>query len=398
MRTHQKTDCIAISSSSPPLGDVTRGIKNPLIQRKELDQYSLPSTSSKNSSLSWPRGIDVEKQRASWKYETKKYSETTQNSESLGLGEKLFGDVLVALGVTFAVSPFLTVVDKAIVQRTAGTHSIVQSSFESIRGIVQNPVRYIRSPMFLWMWGVYGATYSTANCLRTSTEHFGLLSKQQPQVDNTPRKLKAQEETTDTINNNWNSGQSVMFVGTTFVNMSASLLKDRAYAQMFGKSIPRQVPMISYGLWATRDCMVVGSSFILPDIVSSLLIQTQPSLNSSKAMTISQILCPIITQFVAGPLHLMGLDYYNRPLHHLSPWQATLERARILREGFTSVVSARIARIVPGYVIGGIGNTRLRQQWQNWRLAQRRRGTYIDFVERKDGMKHIATTTAVSAR
>jgi hypothetical protein len=77
------------------------------------------------------------------------------------LGLKFTGDILVALSVTFGVSPFLSVIDKAIVQKAAGTHSILQSSFESTVNIARNPGSFIRSPVFLAMWGVYAATYST---------------------------------------------------------------------------------------------------------------------------------------------------------------------------------------------------------------------------------------------
>jgi hypothetical protein len=80
---------------------------------------------------------------------------------STNLLSKLAGDVLVACTVTFAVSPFLTVIDKAIVQKAAGTHSVLQSSFESIVNIARNPGSYVRSPMFLMMWGVYASTYCT---------------------------------------------------------------------------------------------------------------------------------------------------------------------------------------------------------------------------------------------
>lgn len=77
------------------------------------------------------------------------------------LGFKLSGDILVAFGVTFAVSPFLSVIDKAIVQKAAGTHSIFQSSLETAVGIARDPVKFFKSPAFLAMWSVYALTYST---------------------------------------------------------------------------------------------------------------------------------------------------------------------------------------------------------------------------------------------
>ena len=55
----------------------------------------------------------------------------------------------------------MTTVDKAIVQRAAGTHTILQSCVESLTSIFRNPVGYVKSPMFLMMWGVYASTYTT---------------------------------------------------------------------------------------------------------------------------------------------------------------------------------------------------------------------------------------------
>ena len=85
--------------------------------------------------------------------------------------DKLVGDVAVGVGVTFCVAPFLTIVDKAIVQRASGTHSLWTSGLETLGVIARNPIKYIKSPTFLLMWGVYACTYSTANSLKTYTGH-----------------------------------------------------------------------------------------------------------------------------------------------------------------------------------------------------------------------------------
>ena len=84
---------------------------------------------------------------------------------SSDLSKKLIGDVLIALGVTFGMSPFVSIVDKAVVQRAAGTHSILQSGLESLATIIRNPFAYVKSPTFLMMWTVYAATYTTGKVL-----------------------------------------------------------------------------------------------------------------------------------------------------------------------------------------------------------------------------------------
>ena len=90
-------------------------------------------------------------------------SKTNDKSGNLPpqLISKLVGDVIVGCGVTFSIAPFISIIDKSIVQRAAGTHTIVQSCMESTSNIVRNPVSFMKSPMFLMMWGVYAATYTT---------------------------------------------------------------------------------------------------------------------------------------------------------------------------------------------------------------------------------------------
>ena len=261
-----------------------------------------------------------------------------ENEENV-LGLKLLGDIVVGCGITFAVAPFMTTVDKAIVQRAAGTHTIVSSVTESTRMMLSNPVSFVKSPVFLMMWGVYAATYCTANCIKTVNEHY--------RVDSTNSKM-------------------TLFVGTTVVNSGTTLLKDRAYATMFGTSgAAPKVPLVTFGLWALRDCLVIGSSFVLPDLVGSTL-QRKTQMNQTEATRFAQLFCPIATQVIAGPIQLLGLDFYNRPMDNHSRYQAFLKRTFFLGSNFFSILGARIARIAPAYGIGGIGNTHFRDEWKRF--------------------------------
>jgi len=86
---------------------------------------------------------------------------TRDSTLSSDLSLKITGDVGVAAGVTFAVSPFIVAIDKAVVQKAAGTHTISRSIVQSMTNMVRNPLSFVKSPTFLMMWGVYGATYMT---------------------------------------------------------------------------------------------------------------------------------------------------------------------------------------------------------------------------------------------
>lgn len=295
-----------------------------------------------------------------------KPKKSVTNQVSSNLGEKVVGDVLVAVGVSLGITPFITVVDKAIVQRAAGSHTILSSSRESLLTIARNPVAFVKSPMFFMMWGVYASTYATANSLKTIVEHEEYHRQSTEEALQHTRPSSAQRSARE--NNTY--GKMGIFLGTTVVNSGTSLLKDRAYAKMFGTTgAATSFPLITYGLWATRDLMVVGSSFILPEIVGKQL-EAHTSLEKADALRISQLTVPIATQFLAGPCQLLGLDFYNRPLANMSHAEAAIERTRFLARGFSSIVAARVARIFPAYSIGGVYNTKFRDMWRD-RLIQK---------------------------
>lgn len=284
---------------------------------------------------------------------------TTSIISSTHLGSKLAGDALVAITVTFGVSPFLTVVDKAIVESTAGTNSLLSSAANSIRSMARNPFEYIRSPTFLLMWGVYGATYTTANAFKTLEEHSTYSRDRSNSTDAAVEKSQS---------NKSNAGmfQMAAFLGTTFVNGGASLLKDRAYARMFsGTTSSVSFPRSTYALWMMRDLSVIGSSFLLPDLVSAKMVEYyNGEMERERAQSICQLGLPVLAQFLAGPFQYLGLDMYNRNLKGLTTTQAIVDRSRQLSKGIAPVIAARIARIIPGYSIGGVANTKLRTTWR----------------------------------
>jgi hypothetical protein len=281
----------------------------------------------------------------------------TSSSVSSSLPLKLLGDAAVGIGVTFLMAPSLTIADRAISQRAAGTHTLVQSGLLSLQSMVRNPIAYARSPAFLYVWAVYAATYTTANSLKTIVEH-------QEQT----RRLSAAVE--ESQGNNASIGKLGIFLGTSLANSGASVWKDRAFAYMFATNsavTPQKVPLASYGFWLSRDLIGVGSSFVLPDLIAKNLSETAANPEEyEKYRDLSQLCVPIATQFVAGPLHLLGLDIFNRPMQGMT-WRGTiLERSKFLLNGYAAVVSARIARIIPGYGFGGVLNSKYRDSWREY--------------------------------
>jgi len=276
----------------------------------------------------------------------------------------LAGDVMVACGVSFGITPFMVIIDKAIVQRAAGTHTILRSSAESFSSMIYNPYRIVKSPTFLMMWTVYAATYSTVNSCKTILKY----RKQQSRDIEERRRSSSFSSETHTTDSTANMS---VFLGTTAVNSLTTMWKDKYYAMQFGvtKAVANnKVPLITYGLWGIRDCMAIGSSFILPDIMSSIL-QKQTNLNHDTSLRISQFTCPILSQLVITPVQVLGLDFYNRPLASM------MDRIRFQLANYTSIVGARISRVAPAYGIGGIGNTYLRNQWRIFCQRRKERNT-----------------------
>jgi hypothetical protein len=313
------------------------------------------------------------------------------------LQEKLLGDVLVATTVTAAVAPFLTVIDKALVQYSVGSHSLKQSATQSVTAMVRQPVQYFKSPTFLWMWATYASTYTAANALRTITEHqehLGSTSASRTTASIHKNQNKKSQSPAPAV---FATSAMTIFLGTTAVNTTASLLKDRAYAKLFGNpaQLKMSVPAASYALWMLRDFTTIGSSFILPTHVAGLL-QQHSSISAGDAQQVAQLVTPVAAQLVAGPLHYVGLDCYNRPLSASGGFRTMAsqlsERARFLYRGVGTVVGARMARILPGYGIGGVWNTKLRSHWRE-ALIQRQVGQ-IMLQKQQQPQLQSATTTA----
>ena len=347
--------------------------------------------------------------------------------------------MVVAVTVTALAAPFLAVIDKALVERTTAAaaaasattlptnhhrHITVWTSMiQTSVTILQQPGKFFKSPTFVWMWGTYAATYTAANTLRTmltSLETSNNNSSTTQKAD-TPQTTTTTTTTTTTVPTNrihrqysqyqyyLPSAGTTVLMGTSIVNSTASVLKDRAYAQLYGvttsstttstgRLVRPTVPPVTYALWVFRDLTVIGAAFVLPHHVAQFWMQQQQysqnhqshhtQFSETTIRRISQIVTPVVAQIIAGPLHFVGYDCYNHhntTLHHhqssggisgssnllrwsssSSSYQFWSERWRNLRSSVGQVIVARMMRIVPGYGIAGIGNTELLAQWHRY--------------------------------
>ena len=152
------------------------------------------------------------------------------------------------------------------------------------------------------------------------------------------------------------------FLATSTTNLSICLYKDAQFARFFGaaatattsaaaSTAKRAVPKATLGLFAVRDMLTIFASFNIPPILG-------PMLGSLPA---AQFLAPASVQLASTPLHLLGLDLYNRPRGEAgSPTRA--ERWKIVKRDWFGASLARMGRIVPAFGVGGVVNAAVRKR------------------------------------
>jgi hypothetical protein len=174
----------------------------------------------------------------------------------------------------------------------------------------------------------YGGTYLTANLLDTfsSTRHGTPITTQ---TSGTPK-----------------------FVATSTANMGLGLIKDRTFARLFGTGSPRPVPLPSFLLFSARDALTIAFSFNIPPRLAPFLPETKSWRRESAA----QFLAPAVCQLLTTPLHLTGLDLYNR--EGRLGWT---ERIKQVGRNYWASTGARMCRIVPAFGVGGVANTKVRR-------------------------------------
>ncbi|CAO3577861.1 unnamed protein product [Absidia cylindrospora] len=113
---------------------------------------------------------------------------------------KLCGfDLIAAASSSTLVSPFIAVVDRAIIENMNGKRSLGQGLIYGARLVLTRPHKFIASPQFQLVLGLYFSTYATANIVDTTTEYYG--------VD--PKKTSI-----------------IKFIATTAANMGLCIYKD----------------------------------------------------------------------------------------------------------------------------------------------------------------------------
>ncbi|KAI8931171.1 hypothetical protein NX059_011523 [Plenodomus lindquistii] len=257
------------------------------------------------------------------------------NTHQLGL--RVGVDALSAGSAAVLIAPVITMIDKGIMENASGANTLGNSLKKSFKELVFRPQRMVGSRPFALVFALYFSTYLTANTIDTASTT----------LSHPPTPL-----TTTT------SG-TPKFLATSTTNLALCLYKDNQFTKLFSApgSTPRPVPLPTFALFTIRDCLTIFASFNLPPLLAPH-VQSHLSSEVSKYVSgasIAQFVTPAAVQVFSTPLHLLGLDLYNRP--NVS---GGMRVARVARDWGKSV-AARVGRIVPAFGVGGVVNMKVRR-------------------------------------
>ncbi|OKO99250.1 hypothetical protein PENSUB_8637 [Penicillium subrubescens] len=284
------------------------------------------------------------------------------NTQDLGL--RLGVDVVSAASAGALTCPLITIIDRAIIEKASKGFPIRQTITNCLKSMIAKPSGFFFSTPFILIYTLYTSTYLTANAIDTVTSTL----RNQSYSTVTPGPAK--------------------FISTTAVNMAICVYKDARFAKIFGASppptqastqlqasstpsIPRTslrpptlsqpvaaptIPKVSYGLFCLRDSVTIFASFNVPALIAPSIPDFVASTPGMKAAT-AQFACPALMQFFSTPMHLLGLDLYNRQPPGGMRWT---ERVTRIRRDYVSSSFARMGKIVPAYGVGGVVNVRMR--------------------------------------
>ncbi|KAI8899926.1 hypothetical protein BC833DRAFT_614491 [Globomyces pollinis-pini] len=244
----------------------------------------------------------------------------------MSLVENITVDVGAAAVSAASVAPVISIIDKAIFSNASGKDTLGNSIKSSLRELILRPHVFLKSPTCLWIYAVYCGTYITANSIQTITEYL---------------------ETEETI---------PKFIGSSIANTTLSVMKDRYFTKAYGVNVNQNpVGLGTLSCYTVRDASTIFASFVLPEHVSRAMQDN--GMDADVANTSAQLFSPCFAQIFSTPIHLYGMDLYNKP------YQKFGDRMKFIKKEYTRTLSARIARIFPAFGICAVLNKKIRKQY-----------------------------------
>lgn len=240
-------------------------------------------------------------------------------------------EVASALVTSLLISPWVAIVDGAIVQAVAGKKSFGSAVACSLRELILTPRTFLRSRPFVLTACVYFGTFGTANLTELALDENRITDD--------------------------DSRQLYKFSATSISNLGLLMWRDSALARQLrglSPSSPRALSFRTLGLFAGRDSGTMYAMFCLAPALANRLISDH-GMDRNMAELGSAVAVPMLVQFITAPLHIYAFDLYNRPI------ASNHRRAHIIRECFSSVALVRSFRILPAFGLGSFANNRFRE-------------------------------------
>ncbi|RMZ76630.1 hypothetical protein DV738_g4849, partial [Chaetothyriales sp. CBS 135597] len=256
---------------------------------------------SAGSSSGTARPDDEEEALLNERFPQKTSDTARRQWNTKNLGWRLGADATASITASALIAPVISVIDRSVVSKASTGKALSTCLREAVRPVLRHPIRFLGSRQFLLIFGLYLTTYTTANTIDTLTS----VVKDQP---------------ADRVNAN-----TTKFVATSSVNMAI---------------------------------LTIFASFNVPTLVAPTLEKLPPAVQerfrpllATEASRIStaQFIAPSVMQLFSTPIHLLGLDLYNRQTRLGVPARV----ARILRDWGVSAM-ARMCRIIPAFGVGGV--------------------------------------------
>ncbi|KAJ6000204.1 hypothetical protein N7481_000613 [Penicillium waksmanii] len=245
------------------------------------------------------------------------------------LAELMVADTLVAAGSATLITPAVMIFDRLVVEKSFYNQPLFPAFRRHLWFSITQPATFLVSRPSLLVWGLYTATFATANMSET------LLNKVYPKIDHAIAGMTT-------------------FASTFVVNSSVGIWKDVKFAQLFGSPKPTKTPSPTPQPDAKPpppQKMPHTQLSFLPAMVSATIPDSIASQEYLKIL-IAQLAIPASIQLISTPIHLFGLDVYNRP--QVMP---TKERVARISRDWIGASLLRMCRIIPAFGIGGFVNT-----------------------------------------
>ncbi|KAH6656514.1 hypothetical protein BKA67DRAFT_672285 [Truncatella angustata] len=260
-------------------------------------------------------------------------------------------DIVAAVTAAAAISPIITATDRSVVESVTTGRPLVRTLAKHLLCPFTQPrIFFATKPVFV-VWSLYAATYLTANASETLIEIFldadkalaGTLVSSAVFAVNTPLSV-------------WKDVRFAQFFGTRVVAAQSSTATTASTSVAAAR---RRMPASVSAAFLVRDIITVFGSFAIAPQFSAMIPDGLAQSAQAKASA-AQLIVPAMTQIVATPVHLLGLDLYNRPGR-----KGVEERMNGARRKLLSTTVMRAFRLIPAYGFGIIFNGNLRSSLRN---------------------------------